>query len=124
MEFVNWNPAYSYSMLPEEYEGTDLPEHWIKMLEQVNPEEGLPYFHDIYYTNITVRNAKQIFNIIGSEESPMRNFHISCLNTEGETAGRVSHAENRVVRDTQITTSDGQTVKIEDSENIHWPGVQ
>ena len=25
---LNWNPKYSYSALPKEYEGKDVPEHW------------------------------------------------------------------------------------------------
>ncbi len=40
---MNWNPAYSYSELPEKYAGTELPDHWKKMLEKVNLQrKGFP----------------------------------------------------------------------------------
>lgn len=34
---LNWNPSYSYSELPAEYEGKEVPEHWNVMLQKVEP---------------------------------------------------------------------------------------
>ena len=34
---LNWNPSYSYSTLPKEYEGKEIPEHWKVMLTPVEP---------------------------------------------------------------------------------------
>ena len=36
---LNWNPSYSYSTLPKEYEGKEIPEHWKVMLTPVEPPE-------------------------------------------------------------------------------------
>ena len=37
---LNWNPSYSYSRLPMEFEGKDIPEHWKVMLTPVEPKEN------------------------------------------------------------------------------------
>ena len=50
---LNWNPNYSYSILPKEYEGKEIPEHWKVMLTPVNPpEKGYPHFRNVYLSDV------------------------------------------------------------------------
>ncbi len=52
---LNWNPSYSYSTLPKEYEGKEIPEHWRIMLTPVTPpEKGYPRFRNVYVSKVKV----------------------------------------------------------------------
>lgn len=116
---MNWNPAYSYSELPEKYEGTELPDHWKKMLEKVEPaEKGIPYFNDIHFTGITATNAKRAFNVSGSERSSMENFYLKDINIDAEKGGSIKLAYNWEVENATIKTSDNNPVDISESENV------
>lgn len=53
---LNWNPNYSYSILPKEYEGKEIPEHWKVMLTPVNPpEKGYPHFRNVYLSDVKAK---------------------------------------------------------------------
>ena len=57
---LNWNPSYSYSVLPKEYEGKDIPEHWRVMLTPVTPpEKGYPHFRNVYVSKIKAENVDE-----------------------------------------------------------------
>ena len=57
---LNWNPSYSYSTLPAEYEGKEIPEHWKVMLTPVTPKEkGYPHFRCLLYTSPSPRDRQK-----------------------------------------------------------------
>ncbi|OFX52871.1 MAG: hypothetical protein A2W86_01145 [Bacteroidetes bacterium GWD2_45_23] len=119
---MNWNPAYSYSELPEKYAGTELPDHWKKMLEKIEPaEKGIPYFNDIHFSGITATNAKRAFNVSGSERSSMENFYLKDINIDAEKGGSIKLAKNWEVENATIKTSDNNPVDITESENVSIP---
>jgi len=100
---MNWNPSYSYSALPEEYEGKELPDHWKKMLEEVNPlEKAIPYFNNIYFFGIRVTNAKRALSVEGSEVSKMKDFYFNDIRINTQNAGSVKYAENWTIEDMEI----------------------
>lgn len=91
---LNWNPAYSTSLLPIGYNLEDLPEHWIKMLEEVSPEQGTPKFRDIHFSNISAHGAQICINAIGIEQSTLENFTFKNVNIEGREKGNIAFDEN------------------------------
>ncbi|GHT24144.1 hypothetical protein AGMMS4957_16700 [Bacteroidia bacterium] len=91
---MNWNPAYSYSTLPAEYQGKTLPKHWEVMLQQVSPEQGMPHFRNIYLSNIQARNTNTFINCIGTEQSPIQEVEIKDCNIEAKQYGTVQFAEH------------------------------
>ncbi len=91
---LNWNPAYSNSLLPEGYDRDSLPEHWLKMLEPVDPKIGTPKFKNMTFTDINVKNAKTALIIGGTKESTIDNFTFTNVSFEGEKAGYIKYAEN------------------------------
>lgn len=115
---MNWNPAYSYSKLPKEYEGRKLPAHWEKMLEEVPDSKGTPYFHDVYLSNFKVTNSGTLMNVAGSKESTMRNFSFQKIEAKVEKIGTVDYAKDWIFSDIQITAKDLQPLKITHSENV------
>ena len=56
---LNWNPSYSYSTLPAEYEGKEIPEHWKVMLTPVTPKEkGYPHFRNVWLSDVKATNVQ------------------------------------------------------------------
>ncbi len=116
---MNWNPTYSYSALPEEFEGQELPDHWKKMLEEVNPpEKAIPYFNNIHFSGIRVANAKRALSIAGSENSKMENFYFNDIRINAQTAGSVRYVENWTIEELYIQSADNKPVQISDSKNV------
>jgi polygalacturonase len=106
---MNWNPSYSYSALPKEFEGKELPDHWKKMLEKVDPpEKAIPYFNNIHFSGIKVANARRAFSIEGSEVSKMENFYFSDIQIKTQTAGSIKYAENWTIEEMNIQAADNK----------------
>ena len=121
---MNWNPSYSYSALPDEFEGKELPDHWVKMLEEVDPQRGTPYFNNIHFSGIKVANAKRAFNVTGSEASKMENFYLSDIEINANNVGSIKHARDWNIQDVKVRSADGEPVHISDSENVSFPGKE
>lgn len=112
---MNWNPSYSYSKLPNGYNIDSIPEHWKKILHQVEPaEKGMPHFKDIYISNVKVTGAKKAINAIGLEESAMQHFHFNNVNIDAATAGDVKFAQGWEWKKSQIITKDGTKLDLID----------
>ena len=63
---LNWNPSYSYSTLPKEYEGKEIPEHWRIMLTPVTPpEKGYPRFRNVYVSKVKAENVDEFISASG-----------------------------------------------------------
>lgn len=121
---MNWNPAYSYSKLPKEYEGKQLPSHWKKMLEKVSTKDGTPYFHDVYLSDFKVTNSRAFMNVSGSKESMMRNFHFSNINADVQKIGTVNYAKDWTFSDLRIKAKDLQPVQISNSRQVQFPDLK
>jgi len=118
---TNWNPAYSYSKLPEEYEGKALPEHWEKLLEKVPELEGIPYFKNIYLSNFKIGEAKSFMNVEGSKQSLMENFFFNNISADVEKMGKIDYAEDWGFTNVQVTAKDSQPLQITNSQNVAFP---
>ena len=117
----NWNPAYSYSTLPKEYNYDEIPIHWKKMLTHVEPaEKGIPVFKDVYISNMSGVGIKKAFNISGIEGSPVLGFNFIDVNLEVQTAGTVNFAQDWKIENMNITAKDGTKVKITNSTNVDF----
>jgi hypothetical protein len=77
---LNWNPSYSYSTLPKEYEGKEIPEHWRIMLTPVTPpEKGYPRFRNVYVSKVKAENVDEFISASGWNDSLRReNLHAPC----------------------------------------------
>ena len=115
----NWNPAYSYSTLPKEFNYDEIPIHWKKMLNRVEPaEKGIPVFKDVYISNMIGVGIKKAFNIAGLKGSPVENFSFTDVNLEANTAGTIDFANNWKVKNVSLKTKDGSKVKVENSTGV------
>lgn len=110
---MNWNPSYSYSALPPEYEGKELPEHWKVMLQQVPPEKGMPTFKNIYLTDIKGKNIRTFINCIGSENSIIDHVELNNVAVQAGRAGNVKFTRNFNMKNVRLLTTDGSQIGIE-----------
>jgi polygalacturonase len=118
---INWNPAYSYSSLPDGYRYEDIPAHWKVMLEKVEPEEkGIPHFKNIFISNIKAENAETAIDAVGLENSHLEDFNFANVEISARKGGRINYGDNWTLRNVRIGTEDGGPVKEENCVNIKW----
>ncbi|MRX46792.1 glycoside hydrolase family 28 protein [Pedobacter puniceum] len=117
----NWNPTYSYSTLPKEYKYEEVPVHWQKMLNRVEPaEKGIPVFRNIHVSNVQGVGIKRAFNVAGLEGSPVENFTFTNINLEVEMAGAVTYAKDWILKNIIIKAKDNSKVKVEKSIKVDF----
>lgn len=95
---LNWNPNYSYSILPKEYEGKEIPEHWKVMLTPVNPpEKGYPHFRNVYLSDVKAENVNEFISASGWNDSlRLENFYLHAIKATTNSPGKY------VIRETLI----------------------
>lgn len=119
---MNWNPAYSYSRLPEGYKESEVPEHWLTLLRKPDPlEKGTPTFRNIYVNNVNITHAQVAVSAEGMESSPVRDLYFSNVKVEAETAGAVKFAKDWRSKNFTIKTKDSTKVKVTEATGILLP---
>lgn len=109
---MNWNPAYSYSKLPEGYHHDSIPAVWKTLLQKVEPEKGRPHFENVYVKNVVANNVQQAIQATGLKEAPLKNFHFEKVVINAAKAGSVTLAEGWHTQGLQLKTTDGSSIKI------------
>ena len=118
---LNWNPAYSYSSLPEDYNFEDIPQHWKVMLQKVEPEgKGIPHFRNIFILNVKAVDAEVAINAIGLENSQYENFNFTDVEIITQNAGRISYCKDWTMKNFNIIAEDNKTVRETNCMNIIW----
>jgi polygalacturonase len=113
---MNWNPAYSYSKLPEGYKEIEIPLHWKKLLTRVEPaSSGIPVFRNVHIRNINIKNAKKAINVNGLPESAITGFHFDQVKIHAVTAGSVNYSSAWKFNDVTISTDDKTTLEVKNS---------
>ncbi|MVN90974.1 glycoside hydrolase family 28 protein [Mucilaginibacter aquatilis] len=109
---LNWNPAYSYSKLPEGYDEKVLPAHWKAMLTPVEPaSKGVPRFQNVFVSNIKA-TAKKAVNAAGLPESQLLNFQFDNVQINAKTAGSIKYAQNWKWNNSTVAADDGTQLVI------------
>ena len=116
---MNWNPAYSYSKLPEGYNYDSIPAHWKTLLMKVEPAaKGIPIFKDVHVSNITATGVRKVVNAAGLNESPLQGFHFKNVHVTGSTAGDISYGSNWLFENVKITGTDGKPLNVANSADM------
>ncbi|WP_296005189.1 glycoside hydrolase family 28 protein [uncultured Alistipes sp.] len=103
---LNWNPAYSTSRLPAEFEGKELPEHWLKMLAPVDPERGTPKFRDVHFRNVRATDAATCIKVGGIESSTIDGFTFENVSFQGRNGGSIAWACDWTLRGFDVAASE------------------
>jgi len=119
---MNWNPNYSYSKLPEEFDKDSIPPHWKKMLQPIEPaSKGIPTFRNITLSNIDVKGAKTAINVNGLENSIIENITLNDVSIYSETAGQINYSSDWNINDLTLNTEDGSKVTLKNTSDIDIP---
>ena len=116
---LNWNPSYSYSRLPMEFEGKDIPEHWKVMLTPVEPKEnGYPHFRNIYLSQVKANHVKQFISASGWNDSlRLEKFYLHDIEAVVKEAGRVKFADAFHFNNIRLKVADGG--RVQEQNNIN-----
>lgn len=115
---LNWNPAYSTSILPKEYDPKNIPSHWTKMLLPVDLKIGTPKFRNIYFNNVTATNAGTCVKVAGIETGTVDNFQFKNVHFEGKKAGNISWANDWVFDNFSVKGSEDNTLTLKNNKNV------
>ncbi|MDR0939006.1 MAG: glycoside hydrolase family 28 protein [Mediterranea sp.] len=93
---LNWNPNYSYSTLPADYEGQPLPDHWQVMLTPVSPpERGYPHFRNVYLSHVDADEVGEFVSAAGWNDSlRLENFYLYRIDATTDNLGQVKLTRN------------------------------
>ena len=118
---MNWNPNYSYSSLPDNYNIKEVPEHWRTLLKRVEPQsKGIPKFRDISLHNIQVKNANKAINVNGADNSMVENITLNDVSIQAQTAGQIHFSKNWNLQAVQLMIRDSTRLDILNSENVKF----
>lgn len=118
---LNWNPSYSYSTLPKEFEGKEIPEHWEVILASVEPKEkGYPRFRNVYLANVKAAGAGQFITASGWNDSlRLENFQINGIEAEVHKAGKIALTEGFRLKNIRLkVAADNDEVQLNDNLDL------
>jgi polygalacturonase len=115
---LNWNPAYSYSELPEGFAWDSIPAHWKVMLTKVEPALALPKFKNIHFTDIQAYNCQVALICEGVEASPIEAFYLKNVHITAENPGHMYWAKDWTLDNVSISGENGEKVDIQNTVNV------
>jgi len=115
---MNWNPAYSYSKLPGEFNGHPLPDHWNKMLQVVDSVRGTPFFRNVWLSDVKIRNSAEFMRVSGNKTSYMEQFSFRNIDAQVQKAGSVNYARNWEFTNVTIKADDLKELRLQHAENL------
>jgi len=108
---TNWNPSYSYSVLPKGFVYDSIPDHWKSMLQKVTPvSAGIPIFRKIYITNFKATGARKAISVSGMAESVIDGFVLSNVTIEARSKGDIQYAKGWKFKNVQLIAKDSLRV--------------
>lgn len=115
----NWNPTYSYSVLPAAYNPASIPAHWTKLLNKVSPEsKGIPTIKNVTVYNVKATDVKKALNAIGFKETILENFNLININATAVTAGTIDFASNWTFKNVEIKSNDQTRLEVKNSTAV------
>jgi hypothetical protein len=114
---MNWNPAYSYAVIPSGL--TNYPSYYTTLTTQVTPESrGHARVSDVHIWNIKATDAKTIFEVAAYPDLPLDNFRFDHLDIQAQTAGHIADASHWHFSDVKLQTVDGSTTAVSNVSDI------
>ncbi len=116
---VNWNPSYSYSTLPQGYTYETIPSHWRIMLQKVEPpERGIPDIRDVRIERLRVNGARRAISSVGTRESIVKDFRLTDVAIEAETAGQIMFAQGWRFDNVTIQTKEARQLDVQGATDM------
>ena len=115
---MNWNPSYSYAVLPPGTDTKTMPPYWVPLTTPVPEAQGLPHFSGVHIWNIKATGARRAFSVEAYPDTPLTGFKFDHLDIEAASAGTIADAKDWSFADDKLTIADGSAMKVTDSSNV------
>jgi polygalacturonase len=115
---MNWNPSYSYAVLPPGTDTKTMPPYWVPLTTAVPEAQGLPHFSGVHIWNIKATGARRAFSVAAYPNATLDNFKFDHLNIEAASAGSIADAKDWSFANDKLTITDGSAVRVTDSSNV------
>jgi hypothetical protein len=73
---------------------------------------------DVEISNVQATGAKQAFSVNAYPNDPLKNFTLSNLNIQAQTAGTIANAEDWTFKNVTIKTVDASQVVLKDCTHV------
>ena len=115
---MNWNPSYSYAVLPPGMDIKTAPPYWVPLTTPVPDAQGRPHFSGVHIWNIKATGARRAFSVEAYPDAPLSNFKFDHLDIQAASAGSIADAKDWSFADDKLTIADGSAVRVTDSTNV------
>ncbi|MGF7231511.1 glycoside hydrolase family 28 protein [Arachidicoccus sp.] len=115
---LNWNPNYSYTTLPKDYNYDSIPPYWKVMLEKVSPERGKPTIQNVFIQNVFGTGCATAISATGMKTSLLKDVHLTDIHIASNTAGGINYGADWHFKNVRLKTNDNGVLKIENSTNV------
>ncbi len=117
---LNWNPSYSYSVLPKKYAGKEIPKHWKVILAPVvPPEKGYPHFKNIYLSNVKAEHVEQFISASGwNKELRLEHFYLYNIQAKASEAGKVTLTDHFSLRKIRLDITNKTKIEFKENTNL------
>ncbi len=115
---MNWNPSYSYAVLPPGTDTKTMPPYWVPLTTPVPDAQGRPHFSAVHIWNIKATGARRAFSVEAYKDAPLSDFKFDHLDIEAASAGSIADAKDWSFADDKLTIADGSAVRVTDSNNV------
>jgi polygalacturonase len=115
---MNWNPSYSYAVLPPGTDTKSMPPYWVPLTTPVSDAQGRPHFSGVHIWNIKATGARRAFTVEAYPDAPLTGFKFDHLDIESASAGSIADAKDWSFADDKFAITDGSAVKVTDSSNV------
>jgi polygalacturonase len=115
---MNWNPAYSYAVLPPGTDPKTMPPYWVPLTTPVPEAQGRPHFSRVHIWNIKATGARRAFSVAAYPDAPLTDFKIENIDIQAANAGTIADAKDWTLSNIKLTTTDNSFVKVTDSTDV------
>ena len=119
---LNWNPAYSYCDLPEDYQG-EVPDSWRKLLEKLPESVPLTQVSDITIRNVEARceddyeGISRAFHIEGYAQMPISQIRFEHVKLDCKEFGVINYVKDMEWDQVQVSVSEERNAANDDYDN-------
>ncbi|MEN8229192.1 MAG: glycosyl hydrolase family 28 protein [Bacteroidota bacterium] len=116
---MNWNPAYSYTELPEGFAYESIPEKWRLMLQRVEPEEkGYCRIRNVLISNLEARDCEQAFFVEGFEHVPVEGLRFEYTRVSATSGGTITYAKGWEAKNASFIFENGKAPEMTGCKGI------
>lgn len=121
---INYFPAFSTPHIPDGIAQnlppnlTAIPKYWSTLAAPVDPEKGIPHFHDVTMTDIRGTDVGTAFRISAYPNAPLQRFKLKNIDISAQHAGSIQDIEDWQFVNVQVRAQDRKPLTIKDARQV------